>query len=272
MKKYAPYLSLLSLLMASNMSAQSTITNITTIKGGFKNIVIGEGCASTCVDGKCEKTCKGSKLDSESSVNKVSGRANIASKDFDFIDFDNVVIEGYNATIVKSEGFQVSVSGAQDAIEMVEVSVDVKANRSALRVALPDGYSSTTDGFVLIHMPVLSNLKAYGNTDVSMRDFEAQIVNIELSGNADLVGFANTIEQLTLRVDDNADADLMQSEIANADVSLNNQANAKLNFNKNRTGVLTGSVMGMSDVQFCGDPEQSLKVSDMSDATKLDCE
>jgi len=228
MKKYAPYLSLLSLLMGSSLHAQSTV-----IKGGFKNVVIGTGCSSTCINGKCETTCKGDGQDTQTSSDQKSGDAKVIKKD---------------------------------------VSIETQAGKSVLRVALADGYVNMNGGGVAsIHMPTLSGLRVYGNASVNFKGFEAEQVNIEVSGNANLVGDSNTFKDLSLRVDGNADADLLQSEVINTDVALSGQANAKLNFRSGEAGALAGAVSGMADVEFCGDPEQTLSVSGMADATQIKC-
>lgn len=261
-----PALSLIAALIGSTASAESIV------KGGFKNVVIGTGCASTCIDGKCEETCKGEGKGKFYSETLETKKVGLVDKEYKLTGFEDIVVDDSFVLIQRGSEFHVSASNVPNAIDYMQVSLELGADQKAvLKVSIDPQYASRFRGSVLIQLPTLASVRAYGNADVQIEGFNAQDVNLEASSNAGIVGLNNKFGALLLRADGNADIDLMKSEIVNADVTLNDQSNAKINFGMDETGVLTGSVTGMSDLEFCGNPRQSLKVSDMADATELDC-
>ena len=115
-------------------------------------------------------------------------------------------------------------------------------------------------------------MRVYGNSDSILQGFDQAQVNIETYGNSNLAVEQSRFESVELMADDNSTLSTTKSEIFNADVAIKGQSDVKLRFGHGENGNLTGIVAGMSDLSYCGSAAKSLKVIELADANKFNCD
>ena len=244
----------------------------------YQNIVVGEGCASICVDGHCELTCRGknegskTKLKGAKAVKPKTVASQKARRELDFTDFSGLIINEVDADVRFDKQWSVVVTGDKRCVETVGFDLaDGVAKVPTLRVAPLKKCSTTLPTKLLITTPQLMSIRAYGNANVELYGFTQNDINLEASDNVTLRINASQISQLRLKTDGNADVEMNESEIINADVMINDRSDVKLSFGVQTDGLLTGIVAGMSELLYCGAPVASLKVLNMADYSQTDC-
>ncbi len=236
----------------------------------YKNVVIGEGCASTCVDGVCEKVCKGDDAGVITRTGQASSNATSNARRYGFEDFNNLEITGFDAVIEYAEEFSVSAQSNTDNLERLNVELLVGvAGVATLKVSVVGDVS--LGGAITIRTPDLQSITVSGDADVSISGFVQDQVLISAFENADVTFKDNAFGALILTVSGNADVSLVKSKVTTAEVSLDGNSNAGLNF-VDSGGELTGSVTGSADLEYCGNPERRISVAGMADSNQVECD
>ncbi len=243
----------------------------------YQNVVIGEGCASICVDGVCEKTCRGQKASKSSARGDgIRGASNegskIVSESFDATDFSVVIVKGVNTDVVFSDGYDVTVEGSEPCLATLELELNAGLdNANSLKISSAVACAHETK--VQVTMPRLDTLRVYGNSNATVSGFEQNSLNIEAYDNTDLQLLGNTLSSANLVAEGNSTVNSTKSHIFNADVALSGRSDVTLRLGRKlETGYLTGIVAGMSDLLFCGATAKSLKINELADANEVGCE
>lgn len=253
----------LSGLIGSLASAQKSTT------GNFKNVVIGSGCASTCINGVCEKICNGEKVEGEAQVS--AGNDSTSAKDYGFTDFKQLDISGFDANIEYGEEFSVLADGRSSDLQNLKVDLEVGVEGvGVLRVSV-DGNVSLA-GALKIVTPELERVSVAGETDVTVSGFESAQLTLNAAENSDITLSNNSFEELILTASGNADIDMSESKVGIAKVDISGNSDVELNFTETNAS-LEGRVSGNSDLEYCGNPKSDISVSgDMADATQRECD
>jgi len=244
---------------AIGLASSAAFTQTTNIKGNFKNVVVGEGCASTCINGVCEKTCKG---DSQTGGSQSSSQSNSANspkitKAYDFEDFKDLDVSGFDAEVMFGDEFLVEAQGKAVDLQNLNVDLEVSADKAAtLKVSVQGGAS--IPGSMKIVLPELESLRVGSTSDVVVTGFEQQRLDIDVSQNTDVEIANSKFDSINLNAVGNSDISLAQSKARSAQVALNGNANAVISFSEN--GDLRGTVDGSSDLEYCGAPKTKLSV------------
>jgi len=249
---------------------------ITSYAGSIVNIVSGDGCASTCINGRCESVCGDGKGVRVTSFG-IDDSGPAISREFDFSDFDSLIINNVNAEVRFGEKWSVIAHGTESCVKNMSITLEPGTSKpKVLRLAMAGSCSTTVTPRVLVSMPSLSSLSADGNSDVELADFDLESVNLDVSDNVDLLGYSNRFANLYISSNDNADIDLHKSAFFNANVAIAGQSDVKLRHDRaidgTKNGSIAGTVLGMSDLQYCGLGPQSLEIADMADATQISCD
>lgn len=243
------------------------------VAGQFNNVVIGQGCASTCVNGKCEKVCRGSDADvnAQQQNNK---EAVLSEKNFHLDGFESLSIDSVDVYARHSEHFAVSASGDSTCVDSLNLAIisDSPQSKKTLKASMKNGCAGQVGVKVVVSMPVLSMLDAHGNSDVIVQGFNQKALDVQVYDNVNVNLEQNRVEMFSLSSSGNSTVESADNEFFKVDVAITDQSDVTLSFGRSNKGYLTGIVAGMSDLLYCGATAQSLTITELADANQIDCD
>lgn len=175
----------------------------------------------------------------------------IISKDFSIRDFDEIELEcNASVTIRKAEDFDILVRAPEKIVNTA--SLQVKKEGHTLQIKCPPLSPESMMGKINIEirMPQLLELEVNNYARVNLLDFMADNMEIQISGNSELVANNNTIESLDMNCFGSSEVDFKDNKITNAKIQA---------FGSNEIGItmaggtLEGSLTGSGELIYFGE-------------------
>lgn len=232
------------------------------------NIVIGNGCASTCINGKCESTCDGKASNNAEQLDDIA-----ESREFSFRDFERIRVADLDIEIRQADDYSVVVTDGKQALEHISVELVSGQDKAeqTLAISVSRNYFSRTGGKVVILTPILRSVNAVGNASVAVSGFDQGSIELFTTDNASMEISNSRFSELSLSANRNTEVIMAEASIGGAEVEIGDQADVTLNFSGFDNAQIVGRVDGMADLEICGNPDQNLTVSDMADAVQNQC-
>ncbi|MFK8019311.1 MAG: DUF2807 domain-containing protein [Pseudomonadales bacterium] len=186
--------------------------------------------------------------------------------------FDKIEING-NADLQILRGDQWSVTVSIDEEQRDMLRAYVEDNRLVLAThngSTKRGWNWLSDDAThfsaKVTMPAIEQVDARGKMKISLAGFEAEYLDVNISGAVSFEGNNSQFQQLSLVAKGMGNFDFGDVEVNTATVKSAGATNVSLNMTG---GALTGKVSGMSNVSYSGTvSEESLEISGMAEITK----
>jgi hypothetical protein len=164
--------------------------------------------------------------------------------------FDRLEINGIDVKVVEGDGRHVRVYAGENVIDRVIT----ESSGGLLQVNVRDrgiviGSDPLGDAQVEVTAAALEGIEVEGSGDVLLEDLDAQELELDLQGAADLEA-TGTVDRLTATIQGAGDADLSELTVRAATVEAQGAADVDLNVSEQ----LDVSVQGAGDVTYRGDP------------------
>jgi hypothetical protein len=154
-------------------------------------------------------------------------------------------------------------SNLQDRIELIR-------DGGVLNVRLKNGQYQDATLAVEITMPDLRSLTQNGAATLNFTGFDQSSLELNVNGAGQVKGKDNMLENLVLNSRGASSLDLMSSELINAEVHVAGSAEIRLNF-PDGDGRITGDVQGVSEIYYCGNPDNQVSVFGVADIQRINC-
>ncbi len=227
----------------------------------------GIGCSTVCINGNCTSNCgNGSTTVTVGNPEAIKGNGDVVTREVEEKDFTAVVSSDVDTRITQGESFSISVradSNLQDRIQVMR-------NGDTLEVRLQNGQYQDATLEVEITMPDLRRLTQNGAASLAFSGFDQSDLELNVNGAGSVSGSDNLLTNLVLNSRGASSLDLMRSELTNADVHVAGSADIRLNFHAG-DGRITGDVQGVSEIQYCGNPENQVNVFGVADIRRVNC-
>jgi Putative auto-transporter adhesin, head GIN domain len=181
--------------------------------------------------------------------------------------FDRLeVSESVDVRVVEGDGRHVRVFAGEKVIDRVVTS----SSGGVLRIDVRDrgiviGDDPLGDARVEVAAAALEGIAVEGSGDVRLEDLDAQALDLELQGAADLEA-TGSVDDLTATIEGAGDADLSQLSVRTATVVVQGAADAELNVSDE----LKVTVQGAGDVSYRGDPAVTSEIEGAGDVTRVE--
>jgi hypothetical protein len=164
--------------------------------------------------------------------------------------FDRLEINGVDVKVVEGDGRHVRVYAGENVIDRVIT----ESSGGLLQVNVRDrgiviGSDPLGDAQVEVTAAALEGIEVEGSGDVLLEDLDAQELELDLQGAADLEA-TGSVDRLTATIQGAGDADLSELTVRAAMVEAQGAADVDLNVSEQ----LDVSVQGAGDVTYRGDP------------------
>jgi hypothetical protein len=180
--------------------------------------------------------------------------------------FDRLEINGVDVKVVEGDGRHVRVYAGENVIDRVET----ESSGGLLQINVRDrgiviGSDPLGDAQVEVTAAALEAVQVEGSGDVLLEDLDAQNLELDLEGAADLEA-TGTVDDLTATIQGAGDADLSQLTVRTATVEAQGAADVALNVSER----LDVTVQGAGDVTYRGDPQVRSEVEGAGDLRRID--
>ncbi len=244
-------IALVSVILASSTAmAQTTIIQSN----------IGVGCSSVCINGNCTSTCE------DGNSEAVKGNGEVIDKSYGYDAFTEVVSSDIDTTITQSEKFEINVTADSNLIDHILVEKD----KGVLSVKLQNGQYMDATMSVEITMPNLQKLTQYGAAQMTFSGFDQSDLELNVMGAGQVAGTDNLVTNLVLNSQGASSLDMRSSELINAEVHAMGASEIRLNFPQGK-GRITGEIQGVSELLYCGDPDNNVSVFGVADIQRVNC-
>lgn len=250
-------------LFTATLAAAGIMTGSNQIAGAQTTIIqsnTGVGCSSVCINGKCTSTCD------DENAEALTGNGDVVEKAIDLQGFTEVVSSDIDTTVSHGKKFSVKVIADSNLVE----HVDVTTQGETLQVRLKDGQYQGATMKVEIVMPDLRLVNQRGAADIRFHGFNQSNLEVQMAGAGQVTGDDNKVTNLLVKSTGTGVLDMQGSELTNAEVHATGTSQITLNFANNK-GALSGQLDGVSSLQFCGDPANSVSVSGVADMRQVPC-
>jgi len=232
----------------------------------FTNIVIGEGCASTCVNGVCESSCKGK---TKTNINTGHGDIKLISRNVDLAGFHALKVNNINANIRFGQGFEVELAGTTSCIDALKLKIE---DGNTLNAYYGSSCQSSLPVTLNIQMPKVIKLAVLGNSTVEMAGFEQNTFDVHVSDNSALIIKNGVFQQLSLAALDNAELKFVEVESPEISVAISGRSDVSLGFvNNNDVANISGKIEGLADLKYCGGHTLQVETLDLADVNAYSC-
>ena len=252
---------LASALLAASAVSTTTVGQTTVIQSNT-----GIGCSTVCIDGNCTSTCGDGTTTTVTTSSAMKGNGDVVDRVVEEKDFTEVVSTDVDTTVLQGESFAIKVhadSNLQDRME-------VKKEGEVLHVRLKSGQYQNATLEVEVTMPDLRKLTQNGAADLQFSGFDQSNLELNVNGAGQVSGKDNLVTNLVLNSQGASTLDLMGSELTNAEVHVGGTAQIRLNFHEGE-GQITGDVQGVSEIQYCGNPDNRVSVFGVADIVRVKC-
>jgi Putative auto-transporter adhesin, head GIN domain len=179
--------------------------------------------------------------------------------------FDRLEVSGVDVKVVEGDGRHVRVYAGENVIDRVLT----RSSGGVLEVRVEDrgiviGSDPLGDAQVEVTAAALDNITIDGSGDVLLEDLEAQELELQIEGAADLDA-TGTVENLTATIEGAGDADLSQLSVRTATVAVEGAGDAQLKVSDR----LDVTVEGAGDVSYRGDPVVESEVEGAGDLRRV---
>ncbi|MGI9316103.1 MAG: GIN domain-containing protein [bacterium] len=244
-------ITLVSAILASSAAmAQTTIIQSNT----------GIGCSSVCINGNCTSTCE----DGDSKA--IKGNGEVVDKSYDIDDFTEIMSSDIDTKVTQGEKFEIIVTADSNLIE----HVIVKKDKGTLSVKLKNGQYMGATLSVQITMPDLHRLSQHGAAKLTFSGFDQSDLELNVMGAGQVEGADNLVTNLVLNTQGASSLDMRSSELTNAEIHVAGSSEIQLNFPEGK-GRITGEIQGVSELQYCGDPDTNVNVFGVADIQRVNC-
>ena len=173
--------------------------------------------------------------------------------------------EDVDVKVVPGDGRQVRVYAGEHVIDRVVTASD----GGVLEIDIRDrgiviGSDPLGDVEVEVQASALEGVEIDGSGDVLLEDLDAQELELELDGAADLDA-SGTVDRLTATIGDAGNANLLDLRVRTARVVVEGAADAELNVSDE----LDVSVEGAGDVSYAGDPRVRSEVTGAGEIRRI---
>ncbi len=230
----------------------------------------------------------------------VSGNGNIKTYDFEYENFDTVVLgNNFDVILEQSDDYYVEITCDSNIVDYL----DVRVNSDTLYIRLDQFISyKNVAPIARVRLPTVEKISGSGASEISMinefildnnieinlsgssdftGNFTARDFNASASGSSDFYSVINvddldidlsgassvTLEgkghNLNLDISGASDADLVNIQLNNANVDLSGASDATININ----GSLNLEASGASSLEYKGDP--TISSSELSGASEI---
>ena len=220
----------------------------------------GIGCSSVCINGNCTSTCE------DGNSQAVKGNGDIVNKSYDYDAFTEVVSTDIDTTVTQGERFEIMVTSDSNLIDHIMV----ERNNDALSVKLKNGQYMGATLSVEIIMPDLRKLTQHGAAQLSFSGFDQSDLELNVMGAGQVKGSDNLVTNLVLNSQGASSLDLRSSELTNAEIHVAGSSEIRLNFPEGK-GRITGEIQGVSELLYCGDPDNNVSVFGVADIQRVNC-
>jgi hypothetical protein len=164
--------------------------------------------------------------------------------------YDRLEINGVDVKVVEGDGRHVRVYAGENVIDRVIT----ESSGGVLEINVEDrgiviGSDPLGDAQVEVTAATLDSITVEGSGDVLLEDLEAQDLELDLEGAADLEA-TGSVERLTASIQGAGDADLSELSVREATIDAQGAADVELNVSEQ----LNVKVEGAGDVSYRGDP------------------
>lgn len=179
--------------------------------------------------------------------------------------FDRLEVSGVDVKVVEGDGRHVRVYAGENVIDRVET----ESSGGVLRIDVHDrgiiiGSDPLGDAQVEVTAAALAAIEVEGSGDVLLEDLDAQALELDLQGAADLEA-TGAVDDLTATIQGAGDADLSELSVRTATVEAQGAADVELNVSEQ----LDVTVQGAGDVSYRGDPVVESEVEGAGDLRRI---
>jgi hypothetical protein len=180
--------------------------------------------------------------------------------------FDRLEIaESVDVKVVEGDGRHVRVYAGENVIDRVVTT----SSGGVLEIDIKDrgiviGSDPLGDAQVEVTAAALEAVDIEGGGDVQLEDLDAEQLELELHGSADLDA-SGSVENLTATIQGPGDADLSQLSVRTATVVVQGPGDAELNVSE----ALEVTVQGPGDVSYRGDPVVDSEIEGPGDLRRI---
>ena len=176
------------------------------------------------------------------------------------------VSDDVDVKVVPGEGRHVRVYAGEHVIDRVVTD----SSGGVLEIDIRDrgiviGSDPLGDVEVEVQASALEGVEIDGSGDILLEDLDAQELELELDGAADLDA-SGTVDRLTATIGDAGNANLLDLRVREARVTVDDAADADLNVSDE----LDVSVQDAGDVSYLGDPRVRSEVSDAGEIRRIE--
>jgi Putative auto-transporter adhesin, head GIN domain len=179
--------------------------------------------------------------------------------------FDRLEISSVDVKVVEGDGRHVRVYAGENVIDRVIT----ESSGGVLEINVEDrgiviGSDPLGDARVEVTAAALEGVEIEGSGDVLLEDLDAQDLELDLQGAADLEA-SGTVDRLTASIQGAGDADLSDLSVRTATVEAQGAADVELNVSEQ----LNVTVQGAGDVSYRGDPVVESEVEGAGDLRRI---
>ena len=121
-----------------------------------------------------------------------------------------------------------------------------------------------------ITMPDLRELTQYGAASLTFSGFDQTDLELNVMGAGMVKGTDNLVTNLILNSQGASSLDMRGSELTNAEIHVAGSSEIKLNFPQGK-GRIFGEIQGVSELRYCGDPDNHVDVFGVADIQRVNC-
>ena len=179
--------------------------------------------------------------------------------------YDRLEVNGVDVKVVEGDGRHVRVYAGENVIDRVIT----ESSGGLLEINVKDrgiviGSDPLGDAQVEVTAAALEAIEVEGSGDVLLEDLDAQSLELDLQGAADLEATGN-VDRLTASIQGAGDADLSELSVRTATVDAQGAADIELNVSDR----LNVTVEGAGDVSYRGDPVVESEVQGAGDLRRI---
>lgn len=179
--------------------------------------------------------------------------------------YDRLEVNGVDVKVVEGDGRHVRVYAGENVIDRVIT----ESSGGVLEINVEDrgiviGSDPLGDAQVEVTAAALEAIEVEGSGDVLLEDLDAQALELDLQGAADLEA-TGSVDRLTASIQGAGDADLSELSVRTATVDAQGAADVELNVSDR----LNVTVEGAGDVSYRGDPVVESEVEGAGDLRRI---